>query len=808
MSTKHESPQSGSANGTSVAHHLSTLLPLPSDARNRYLSHLDEALAAEIRDLLRYQSSAVDLSEQMGQAIARTLLDAEVPPTLGRWQVARPLGQGGMGRVFQVRRSELGVTHEGAAKLGHGALESTTARLSIQHEAAALARLQHGNVARLLDYGESETGRLFVVSEYVDGRQILDHVEDRGLSRRARVALFRQLLDAVSAAHAAPILHLDIKPDNVLVTQGGLLKLIDFGLSGFGGDTPRGYTERYASPEQRRGDGVTVRADIFSLGQVLEDLTANCDEPPSREIAALVARASAPEASDRYASVVEMRLDVDRWLEGYPVSPLASDRLYRWGRGIRRQWRLTAVSILSALLLLAAVVGINLEARRAQAERDVALSLAASERATSSFVTENLRLASAFGGGDVELSVREMLREMVKTLPDAPDLSPRSRAWLASDLAAVLTGTGDEVPALEAAEIAVAAAAASADAEDDIAHWTQLALTAGVFHRYERALEAARQAQTRAEEANHWRLPWTYLARMQTLVAMKQWEAVEMLFPVIAGLKTDRQSVVGNIHYMRGIARSNLGRFLEAEADLDAAAEIYGSLYGEQSAPAVDVDLRRFQSRLAQGRLKEADQLMRPLLTRVREAYGEDHARMARLKADQAWLLALEDPTAGRQSLASALTRLRASTTSPQLAEVEERLARILLARDPADPQILVLLRQALDRLALLPTDHPDTLAARLTRARLAAAQSDTAQFAAEMDKVRGGLAAREGQPHNRLRYELLLAERTGCSGAADRIQALLDEHGRLDRALGTDFSTRWTSVQAACIPPTTSTRR
>ncbi len=795
--------QSLASGQDSIAHHVSELLPLPSDQRDRYLGALDQATAEELRELLAFESSAVDLSELAGVTVAQELLRREVPPNLGRWRVQRPLGQGGMGSVYLVTREELGIVHEGAAKRGHSQIQSAAALAAVQREAGALSGLQHGNIARLLDFGADEQGLPFVVSEYVEGTALLSYLSSRRLDRNRRLALFEQLLNAVIAAHANLVLHLDLKPDNVLVTDSGQVKLIDFGLSGLGGERPAGFTQAYASPEQLAGQPVTVAADIYALGKILE-LIVSCEPSVgSAELAAIVEMATRADPRERYPSVLALKLDIQALQARRPVTPLAQRRLYRWSRFLRRQWLPTSLAALTVAILVAGLLSVHRQNQAIEQERDRALELLASERATSSFVTLSLREASVFAGGDGQMTVAELMHSMLENLPAEEDMSPRSKSWLASDLAAVFTGLGEMDAALAASEMAVASAERSEELEDDIAHWTQRALTAGVAHRYELALEAAETARALALSVDHWRLPWTYLATMQTLVAMKRWTEVVDLFDVIESLPTDRQSVRGNIHYMRGIALTGLERFTEAAADFAAAHTIYGEVFGADSAPVADVQFRDYQRLIQQGELDEANQRTATLTAFFADSYGAAHYRSVLLAAEQSWLDYLTGVSPADTGLSTKVAELRSllGDTSPVLAIHLVRLAQLNGQQASPDLQAAKrLLDEADRRLAVLPYDNIDRLESQLTRAELAWAVDKRAETAERLAALNPLLGLPSSPPEKggsilRLRFLLLSSQLSeGREGRGDddqlcrsaqRVLARSDSHWQPLRAMG-----------------------
>lgn len=139
-----------------------------------------------------------------------------------------------------------------------------------------MARLQHTNIARLLDSGATEDGSPYIVMERVDGRPINVHCKAEKLSVEATLRLYLQVCRAVAHAHYHFVVHRDLKPGNIPVDTAGVPKLLDFGVCKLLIGGGRGNTEAvetthmvtpdYASPEQVRGDPITVASDIYSFG--------------------------------------------------------------------------------------------------------------------------------------------------------------------------------------------------------------------------------------------------------------------------------------------------------------------------------------------------------------------------------------------------------------------------------------------------------------------------------------------------------------------------------------------------------------
>src|SRR5690606_6483194 len=151
-------------------------------------------------------------------------------------------------------------------------------------ERQILASLNHANISRLLDAGETEEGQPYLVMEYVHGEPVDHYCDTRQLDLQARLQLFLEICNAVQYAHQNLIVHRDLKPANILVTSEGVPKLLDFGIAKLldAGDAAavlaltrmndRLLTPEYASPEQILGRTVTTASDVYALGVVLYEL--------------------------------------------------------------------------------------------------------------------------------------------------------------------------------------------------------------------------------------------------------------------------------------------------------------------------------------------------------------------------------------------------------------------------------------------------------------------------------------------------------------------------------------------------------
>jgi serine/threonine-protein kinase len=297
---------------------LDEALDLLGSAREQWLKDLETRapeLAAHVRSCL------VGVAEVADNKFLEAPIHSQLPTGLeghaiGAYTLERTIGFGGMGTVWLAHRSDGRFEGQVAVKLLNAALVGHPSEQRFGREGRVLARLQHPNIARLLDAGVEAGGQPYLVLEYVRGQRIDEYCNQRGLGVEGRIRLFLDVLAAVAHAHSNLVVHRDLKPSNILVTGQGEVKLLDFGiaalLSTSGDDvTPLtrhmgpGLTPGYASPEQLLGQPITTATDVFALGTVLFELLAGRrpwrtrEEPnTSAELLRLKLETDAPRLSD------------------------------------------------------------------------------------------------------------------------------------------------------------------------------------------------------------------------------------------------------------------------------------------------------------------------------------------------------------------------------------------------------------------------------------------------------------------------------------------------------------------------------
>jgi len=337
----------------------------------------------------------------------------------GNYTVLREIGRGGMGAVFLAERSDGEFSQQVALKIIRQSFGGSEIERYFRRERQILANLNHPNIARLFDGGVSETGDLFLAMEYVEGAELLDFCEKNDLDIEARLHLFLKICRAVSYAHQNLIVHRDLKPSNILVNRDGEPKLLDFGLAKFtdadilpnSGTTQtqfRAFTPAYASPEQITGKIVTTASDVYSLGVIFYELlsgvkpfdfegksleeiikTITDSEPlvPSAiqnsrfkiqnpklnaDLDNIALKALQKETERRYKSVEEFALDIERHLNGLPVSARPATLFYRASKFINRNKIVVSATAIVILALAAGLAIAVWQANEARKERDKA----------------------------------------------------------------------------------------------------------------------------------------------------------------------------------------------------------------------------------------------------------------------------------------------------------------------------------------------------------------------------------------------------------------------------------------------------
>jgi serine/threonine-protein kinase len=404
---------------------LKRALELPGEERERFLDETcdrgTDLRRAVDRMLARCEADDGLLKPGGGaagplwEALARdhaAALALEPGERLGAYRVVRMLGRGGMATVYLAERADGQFEQAVALKLLDSARDFASLAARFAQERQILARLEHPNIARLIDGGTTRAGQPYVVMEYVDGVPLDRYCDQHRLDVDARIRLFGDVAAAVQYAHGHLVVHRDIKPSNILVTADGQPKLLDFGIAklldpAVAAPVTRSVlhpmTPEFASPEQVRGEALTTASDVYQLGHLLYQLLAgrspyDCDRgsvaslvdaicrvEPVRPSAAVTLASAAPattadarsttverlrrrltgdldnivlkalqkEPARRYQSALQLSDDLRRHLDGLPVTARKDTLAYRTRKFIGRHRAGMAAALLAVMSLTA-----------------------------------------------------------------------------------------------------------------------------------------------------------------------------------------------------------------------------------------------------------------------------------------------------------------------------------------------------------------------------------------------------------------------------------------------------------------------
>jgi len=272
---------------------FSRAVELPLTERQAFVAKettSDTELRTELLDLLACDAGSArtgPLTMALGAALDTTTRDrrkALIGRVVGSYKLVSVLGHGGTGTVYLGERADRQYSAQVAVKIVDNGTMQGELGLRFRAERQILASLNHANIARLVDAGETEEGNPYLVMEYVHGEPLDRYCDRQHLGVRERLQLFLDICGAVQYAHQNLVVHRDLKPANILVTAEGAPKLLDFGIAKLldAGEAAaamaltrmndRLLTPEYASPEQILGRPVTTGSDVYALGVVLYEL--------------------------------------------------------------------------------------------------------------------------------------------------------------------------------------------------------------------------------------------------------------------------------------------------------------------------------------------------------------------------------------------------------------------------------------------------------------------------------------------------------------------------------------------------------
>jgi len=620
-------------------------LELPEQERARWLEQAcgdDGTLREEVESLVLARGQTEKLGQIVDRA-ARRLVDR-----IGPYKVERELGRGGMGVVYLATRDDDAYEKRVAIKVVRAGFDTEEGLHRFRSERQILASLDHPNIARMLDGGATEDGLPYVVMEYVEGRSLPKYCADRGLDTNERLRLFQKVCAAVEYAHQNLVVHRDLKPGNILVTEEGEPKLLDFGIAKLLTPTVeqtltlmRALTPEYASPEQMSGEAVGTTSDIYSLGVVLCELLTGkrpdqtgsivVPEELQGDVENILSMAMRKEAERRYASVGQFAEDIGRYLDGYPVRARRDTWSYRTGKFVRRNRYAVAAGIAVAVVLTGAVAQVVQARSRAEAE-------ALRAREVSDFLVKSFEAADPWQSGGEKVTAKQILESSEKRIAEELAGQPVVRANLLESIGRAYLGLGMFEQSRAALESALDLRKKSLGANDPLVAKTVGALAETVDqvgdHRKVLALyeEALRTAGDRWTPGDPDRLDVEERLGLIHLRLGDYPKAEKILLDVTARRKQfhgEEHRLYSGCLLSTGLVYEQKGDFRQAETYYRKAYDLRRKAYPEEH-PEVARAMNNLASALwSLGRVPEAEAMHRRALEIQRKTMGADHPDVA-----------------------------------------------------------------------------------------------------------------------------------------------------------------------------------
>ena len=438
----------------------------------RYLKSIDES--GNEGFLERPSQSINYLAKDISEQDENSSVTSFIGKAIGKYRVLSIIEHGGMGTVFMAERTDDVYQKKVAIKLLRSGMDTPENLARFNRERNILANLDHPNITNLMDGGVTERGLPYLVMDYIDGTPLLEYCDQKKLSVDERLEIFKIICEAVRHAHRNAVIHRDLKPSNILITCGGKVKVLDFGIAKLMNSSDSDWNEsqnrsdsnmltlKYAAPEQITSESITTATDVYSLGVLLYELLAGvypvdlegrkiweieeiiCDvmpEPPSRrlnelsrkklnkvaknrqtkredllqelsfELNAIIIKALQKNPGNRYSSIDKLLNDFNRLSKSEPISAVDDSVFYRSSKFIRRNKNKLIVAAVFILILSGVLTFHTVQITE---ERNIAIQ---EEKRADEAISFLLNLYNTEAGNDT-LSVAGLLQEGKAQLQD------------------------------------------------------------------------------------------------------------------------------------------------------------------------------------------------------------------------------------------------------------------------------------------------------------------------------------------------------------------------------------------------------
>ncbi|MFK8013082.1 MAG: protein kinase [Marinicellaceae bacterium] len=405
--------------------------------------HADDSISAPVKailiNLINSQSEEDTIIDHADLSFFSSLEDATEDlsgKSIDGYQLIERIGQGGMSNVYKAKRKGNDIQKFVALKLLTSVESqlSETLKLLFEREQMTLSKLNHPHIISFHHGGISNSNIPYLIMDYIENaKTINEYVEDNALDNHDIVVLVKKVADAINYAHQNLIIHKDIKPNNVLIDELGMPKVVDFGIASFDNfDTDKQlsafiFTPDYASPEQIRNQDITANSDIFSLAALLLELlikkkplpeyqgkTINNSEYSNHlsqllkahnlphDLHCIISKALEPEKGDRYQSMLGFVTDLDRFLNKKPITARNQSHFYVFSKYIQRN---PGFSLAILAFIISAIIGINTTIN----QKNKAILEALKAQQVTDFLIDSIQVNDPDINQGKEVSVKELL---------------------------------------------------------------------------------------------------------------------------------------------------------------------------------------------------------------------------------------------------------------------------------------------------------------------------------------------------------------------------------------------------------------
>ena len=641
---------------------------------------ISEDSKKQLLDLLQHSLNELDLTKAVVDSLSVSLdiKPLEQGMKVGAYELQNVIGTGGQGEVWKSKRVDGKFKHMVAIKFLKPVHDETElSRFKTERE--LLASLNHPNIAQLLDGGELENHRPYMVLELVEGLPILEYAKQQLFDLRQYLDCFIQICDAISYAHTYSVIHRDIKPSNILINSDGVVKVIDFGIAKNIQESEKDIktlpimTLAYSSPEQISGARASTATDVYALGlllyemlsgqraqayktsapaELMHEITDKTPNLPSLtlqenqsmrtfnshllkgDLDKLMMMALRKEPERRYSTVQSMCNDVHQYLLGKPLKAVGDSRSYQAKKFIMRN----PVSSILAILVLAFLITYPLTLIKNQqalkAERDKALlaqktaqeqSLVANR--TTDFLVSVLESASPLGNKGEEIKLDEVLTIAERQLLFGLDNQPLIKSNLLGKIASIRHQMGNTEQALEHYKQVLKIHQKNHDFAEQLNTLGQLAVMANMAHLEDLSIKYKAQADAiKAKVKDPKALAW-HDAKMATLAnEMNQSKDVQpLLKQTLLGLKTHNiqdPELLGRIYNEMTIAAKDPEDGIKYA---NLAMNYAKKLNGEMHPLYLNRKLNRAHVYMRLIKMQEAEKDLREVLVNAEKLYTRKH---------------------------------------------------------------------------------------------------------------------------------------------------------------------------------------